>query len=79
LGRGATPPSEEIGGALIGCGGRGPGTFGCLGPGVRRLASCDVRFKDRCDNKEYYTDFRLLLERQDIQVVAVATHPAGTP
>ena len=75
LGRGRTPPSEEFGGALIGCGGRGGGTFECLGPGVRRLASCDVKFKDRCDNKEYYTDFRLLLERQDIQVVAVATHP----
>ena len=25
LGLGETPPSEEIGGALIGCGGRGPG------------------------------------------------------
>jgi hypothetical protein len=75
LGRGETPPSEEIGGALIGCGGRGPGTFECLGPGVRRLASCDVKYKDRCDNKTYYTDFRLLLERQDIQVVAIATHP----
>ncbi len=75
LGRGETPPSEEIGGALIGCGGRGPGTFECLGPNVRRLASCDVKFKDRCDNKEYYVDFRLLLERQDIQVVAIATHP----
>jgi hypothetical protein len=75
LGRGETPPSEEIGGALIGCGGRGPGTWGCLGPGVRRLASCDVKYKDRCDNKEYYVDFRLLLERQDIQVVAIATHP----
>lgn len=75
LGMGETPPSEQIGGALIGCGGRGPGTFQCLGPNVRRLASCDVKFKDRCDNKEYYTDFRLLLERQDIQVVAVATHP----
>ena len=22
-----TPPSESLGGALIGCGGRGPGTF----------------------------------------------------
>lgn len=75
LGMGETPPSDQIGGALIGCGGRGPGTFQCLGPNVRRLASCDVKFKDRCDNKEFYTDYRLLLERQDIQVVAVATHP----
>lgn len=30
-GPGQTPPSEEFGGALIGCGGRGNGTFGCLG------------------------------------------------
>jgi len=51
LGLGETPPSEEFGGALIGCGGRGGGTFGCLGPGVRRLASCDVKYKDRADDK----------------------------
>lgn len=75
MGRGETPPSEQIAGALIGCGGRGPGTFGCLGPNVRRVASCDVKYKDRCDNKEYYVDYRLLLERQDIEVVAIATHP----
>ena len=37
LGMGETPPSDQIGGALIGCGGRGPGTFQCLGPNVRRL------------------------------------------
>jgi hypothetical protein len=75
LGRGETPPSEEFGGALIGCGGRGGGTFGCLGHGVRRLASCDVKYKDRCDNKQYYTDYRRVLERRDIHVVAIATHP----
>jgi hypothetical protein len=75
LGQGKTPPSEEFGGALIGCGGRGGGTFGCLGKGVRRLASCDVKYKDRCDNKTYYVDYRKVLERQDIHVVAIATHP----
>jgi hypothetical protein len=75
LGQGQTAPSEEFGGALIGCGGRGGGTFGCLGKGVRRLASCDVKYKDRCDNKSFYTDFRKVLERKDIHVVAVATHP----
>ncbi len=75
LGQGETPPSEELGGALIGCGGRGGGTFGCLGGGVRRLASCDVKYKDRCDNKMFYVDFRKLLEREDIDVVAVATPP----
>jgi len=75
LGAGETPPSEELGGALIGCGGRGGGTFGGLGRGVRRLASCDVKYKDRADNKTYYTDFRLVLERKDIDVVAIATPP----
>ncbi len=74
-GQGHTPPSEEFGGALIGCGGRGPGTFKCLGPGVRMLAQCDVKFKDRADNKTIYTDFRRVLERDDIDVVAIATHP----
>lgn len=72
---GKTPPSEEFGGALIGCGGRGPGTVSCLGPGVRMLARCDVKFKNNADNKTIYSDFRRLLERDDIDVVAVATHP----
>ena len=74
-GEGQVPPSESLGGALIGCGGRGNGTFGCLGPGVRRLASCDVRFKDKADDKTFYTDYRKVLERKDIDVVAIATHP----
>ena len=34
-----------------------------------------MKFKDRADNKEFYTDFRLLLERDDIDVVAIATPP----
>jgi myo-inositol 2-dehydrogenase / D-chiro-inositol 1-dehydrogenase len=75
LGRGETPPSEEFGGALIGCGGRGNGTFQSMGPGIRRLADCDVRFVDRADNKKIYTDYRRVLERQDIDVVAIATPP----
>ena len=76
LGQSETPPpSEEFGGALIGCGGRGGGTFNGLGQGVRRLAMCDVKFKDRADNKTIYTDFRRVLERKDIDVVAIATPP----
>ncbi|NQU20371.1 MAG: Gfo/Idh/MocA family oxidoreductase [Candidatus Nealsonbacteria bacterium] len=75
LGQGQTPPSGEFGGALIGCGGRGGGTFGGLGPDVRRVALCDVKFKDRADNKMYYSDFRRLLERKDVHVVAIATPP----
>ena len=69
------PPSETLGGALIGCGGRGEGTFGGLGPNVRRLVSCNVRFKDKADDKTVYTDYRKVLERKDIDVVAIATHP----
>jgi len=74
-GKGRVSPSETFGGALIGCGGRGGGTFGGLGPNVRRLASCDVKFLDRADNKEVYTDFRRVLERKDIDLVAIATPP----
>jgi len=75
LGMGEAPPSEEFGGALIGCGGRGRGTVGCLGPGVRMLAQCDVKFKGKSDDEKLYTDYRRLLERKDIDVVAIATHP----
>ncbi len=73
------PPSESLGGALIGAGGRGPGTFGDLNGkhklGVKLLAKCDVRFKGKADDKTIYTDFRRVLERRDIDVVAIATHP----
>ncbi|MCH7729437.1 MAG: gfo/Idh/MocA family oxidoreductase, partial [Planctomycetes bacterium] len=72
-GPGNDAPSETLGGALIGCGGRGNGTFVGLGRGVRRLASCDVKYKDRADNKTFYTDYRYVLERKDIDVVAIAT------
>ena len=74
-GPGYVPPSETLGGALIGCGGRGMGTVGGLGPDVRLLAKCDVKFKETADNKETYTDFRRVLDRQDIDVVAIATPP----
>ena len=71
-----------MGGALIGVGGRGPGTFGEMtkslqgvGLGLAKLAECDVRWLDKADNKSRYTDFRRVLERQDIDVVAIATPP----
>ena len=49
-GQGHTPPSETYGAALIGCGGRGPGTYESM---VRKLpatlvAACDVQ-KTRVD------------------------------
>ncbi len=75
IGLGMTPPSETFGGALIGCGGRGNGTFGGLGPDIKKLAICDVKFVGKTDNKKVYTDFRRVLERKDIDVVAIATPP----
>lgn len=74
-GPGHTPPSETFGGALIGCGGRGNGTFGGLGPNVEKRAICDVKFVGKTDNKMVYTDFRRVMERKDIDVVAIATPP----
>ena len=72
---GAEVPSDSLGGALIGCGGRGGGTYGNLGKNTRRLASCDVKFKGKADNKTTYTDFRRVLDRKDIDAVAIATPP----
>ena len=83
-GQGHTSPSETYGAALIGCGGRGPGTYESM---VRKLpatlvAACDVQ-KTRVDgyikrkNPEAkgYNDFRRLLENPDIDLVAIATPP----
>ena len=76
-GPGYTPPSETFGAALIGCGGQGNGTLRALSQGlnVRTLARCDVKFLDRADNKTVYTDFRRVLERKDIDLIAIATPP----
>lgn len=76
-GQGFVAPSDTFGAALIGCGGRGNGTFQDMSRGltVRRLAECDVRFVGRADNKTTYTDFRRVLDRRDIDLVAVATPP----
>ena len=71
------PPSDTFGAALIGIGGRGRGTYSdmCRGLNVKLLAECDVRLLDRADNKKIYTDFRRVLERKDIDLVAIATPP----
>lgn len=76
-GQGFVAPSDTFGAALIGCGGRGGGTFSEMSRGlnVRKLADCDVRFLDRADNRTIYTDFRRVLDRQDIDLVAIATPP----
>ncbi|MBI5383624.1 MAG: Gfo/Idh/MocA family oxidoreductase [Verrucomicrobia bacterium] len=81
-GQGYTSPSNTLGGVLIGVGGRGPGTFNEMtkslegvGLGLAKLAECDVKWLDKADNKTRYTDFRRLLERKDIDVVAIGTPP----
>lgn len=83
-GPGYTPPSETLTRAIIGCGGMGRGHVGYdYGP---LLAMCDVdsrhlgmglaRAKEKgYDNVTPYADFRELLERDDIDVVHVATPP----
>ena len=85
-GQGQVPPSETFGSALVGCGGRGPGTHGDLkgrhGLHTRCLAACDVHlgraraFQKRAGPScEAYQDFRRVVERKDIEVVAIATPP----
>src|SRR5262249_16784832 len=76
-GAGFVAPSDTFVGALIGGGGQGNGTFQAMSRGltVRKLAECDVRFLDRADNKTIYTDFRRVLDRRDIDLVAIATPP----
>lgn len=75
-------PSDTLNGALIGVGGRGPGTFKGmaeqfkpLGKQVNKVVECDVRFVKEADNKTKYTDFRRVLERTDIDLIAIATPP----
>lgn len=82
LGAPEISPSDTLGGVLIGVGGRGPGTWGeavksfqGVGMALTKLAECDVKWLDRADNKTKYTDFRRVLERKDIDVVAIATPP----
>src|SRR6185503_6433525 len=82
LGAPEVSPSDTVGAALIGVGGRGPGTYSELtksfqgvGVGVTKLAECDVKWLDRADNQRTYTDFRRVLERKDIDAVAIATPP----
>ncbi len=73
------PPSETHYGALIGVGGRGPGTFNDLSRlhklNVKKVAECDVKWVGRADNKKRFTDFRRILDLGHIDVVAIATPP----
>ncbi len=83
---GQKPPSDTITGALIGCGGRGRGSWGAMRvSGCRLMALCDVdkshiarytkAFKADPAKVAGYTDFRRIMDRKDIDLVCIATPP----
>jgi len=89
-GAGRVAPSDTFGATLIGCGGRGGGTFGDLKGrhklNTKMLAACDVNDqrsartaaganKRQTVKCKTYRDFRRVVERKDIDVVAIATPP----
>ena len=71
------PPSETRGGAHRRGRAADPGTYGELTKNlnVQKIAQCDVRWVREADNKKMYTDFRRILDRHDIDLVAIATPP----
>ncbi len=76
-GPGQDAPSDTATYAVIGNGKRADAGIGCLGA-RKKIAVCDVDTKHiggEPDNRTRYTDFRKLLERKDLDVVAIATPP----
>ena len=80
-GLGYRPPSDELTKAIIGVGGMGSGAHMRYG-GSRLLAVCDVDEQHLQDalaqageGVKGYRDFRELLERDDIDIVHIATPP----
>lgn len=78
-GPGQVPPSEMLTAGLVGCGGQGGEDLRTYingaGGQFRLVARCDVRYRDRADNRKIYSDFRRVVERKDIDVISVATPP----
>ena len=82
IGKGQTPPSDVITKAVIGTGGMGRGHLKGVNPKAKLLAVCDVdenhlkaAQKAGGPDVKAYKDFREVLERKDIDVVAIATPP----
>jgi len=70
-------PSDTATYAVVGNGKRRDAGIGCLGS-RKKIAVCDVDTKHlggEADNKSRYTDYRRLLERKDLDVIAVGTPP----
>lgn len=79
-GIGFTAPSEELTKAVVGVGGMGTGHLGY--PGARLVAVCDVDQQhlqtavDKSGNGvKGYRDFREVLDRDDVDIVHIATPP----
>jgi len=81
----AASPSDTVTYGVIGNGGRADAGINCLGT-RKRIAICDVdtkHFKPKGRRKEgappekidTYTDYRKMLERKDLDVVAIGTPP----
>jgi len=76
-GAGNTAPSDTVTYAVVGNGTRKDAGIGCVGA-RKKIAVCDVDTRHiggEPDNKTRYTDFRRLLERDDLDVVCIATPP----
>ena len=76
-GEGKPPPSDTATYATIGNGRRRDSGIGCLGA-RKKIAVCDVDTKHMEKEKPEvarYKDFRLLLERKDLDAVAIGTPP----
>jgi predicted dehydrogenase len=77
LGAPEDAPSDTVTYAVIGNGRRKDSGIGVLGA-RKRIALCDVDTKHmggEPDGKTRYKDFRLLLERKDLDAVAIGTPP----
>ena len=76
-GPGKDAPSDTATYAVIGNGRQRDRGIGCLGA-RKKIAVCDVdttHMGGEPDNQTRYKDFRLLLERKDLDVVAIGTPP----
>ena len=81
LGRGYTPPSDQLTNAVIGVGGMGRGHFAYAN--TRVVAICDVDknhlqqgldiLKDR--NVKAFSDYRELIQLPEVDIVHIATPP----